>query len=61
MARNSFYSGNAGDEVIIDNSVAAAELAETNAAASANAAASSESNAASSATSAANSATTSGS
>ena len=43
MARNSFYSGDAGAEVTIDNSVAAAALSETNAATS-------ETNAATSAT-----------
>ena len=41
MARNSFYSGDAGADVTIDNSVAQAQLAENNAAASATAAASS--------------------
>ena len=46
MARNSFYSGDAGAEVTIDNSVAAAALSETNAATS-------ETNAATSATAAA--------
>ena len=40
--RNSFYDGNSGDEVVIDNSVAAAALSETNAAASAVAALASE-------------------
>jgi hypothetical protein len=53
MARNSFYSGNAGDEVIIDNSVAAAALSETNAASSASAASTSASAASTSETNAA--------
>ena len=53
MARNSFYSGDAGAEVTIDNSVAAAALSETNAAASASTASTQATNAASSATSAA--------
>ena len=41
MARNSFYSGDAGADVTIDNSIAQAQLAENNAATSATAAASS--------------------
>ena len=50
MARNSFYSGDAGAELVIDNSVAAAALSETNAANSATASASSASGSANSAT-----------
>jgi hypothetical protein len=57
MARNSFYSGDAGADITIDNSVAQAELAENNAAASATAAASSATGAASSASAASTSAT----
>ena len=53
MPRNSFYDGNAGDDVTIDNSVAQAKTSETNAANSATAAASSASGAATSATNAA--------
>ena len=50
MARNSFYSGDAGADVTIDNSVAQAQLAENNAAASATAAANSATSSATSAT-----------
>ena len=53
MARNSFYSGDAGAEVVIDNSVAAAALSETNAASSASAASTSASAASTSETNAA--------
>ena len=59
MARNSFYSGDAGADVTIDNSVAQAQLAENNAATSATAAASSATNSATSATASASSATAS--
>ena len=55
MARNSFYSGDAVAEVVIDNSVAAAALSETNAASSASAASTSASGASTSATNAAES------
>jgi len=48
MPRNSFYDGNAGDAVAIDNSAAAAATSETNAATSATNAATSETNAAAS-------------
>ena len=59
MARNSFYSGDAGADVTIDNSVEQAQLAENNAATSATAAASSATNSATSATASASSATAS--
>jgi hypothetical protein len=48
MPRNSFYDGNAGDTIAIDNSAAAAATSETNAATSATNAATSETNAAAS-------------
>ena len=48
MPRNSFYDGNAGDTIAIDNSAAAASASETAAAASEAAAAISETNAAAS-------------
>jgi len=53
MPRNSFYDGNAGDTIAIDNSAAAAAVSETNAAASESAAAASETAAAVSETNAA--------